>query len=194
MTGDRSLDAAYFDGIFASTDDPWSLARSDYEAAKFAHTIRVLDDRRYATALEVGCAHGVLTDRVAPLCRDLLAIDIAAAAVAAARRRCAAHPQVRFRRMAFPGETPPGAAFDLVLLSEVAYYWSDADLATAASWLTGHVAPGGTVLLVHYTGETDYPQTGDGATDMLRALLGDAISVAHAERAEWYRLDRWTRR
>ena len=67
---DRSLDAHYFEGIFAGDDDPWSLASSAYEAAKFAHTIGVLDDRRYASALEIGCAHGVLTERLAPLCEN----------------------------------------------------------------------------------------------------------------------------
>lgn len=189
----RSLDAEYFEGIFAGDDDPWSLASSDYEAAKFAHTIGVLDDRLYAHALEIGCAHGVLTQRVGGLCDDLLSIDIAAGAIDLARARCRDLPQVRFRRMAFPGETPDVAALDLVLLSEVAYYWSDADLVRAGEWLRGRVKADGRMLLVHWTGDTDYPQTGDGATAKLRDALGDAVVVERAERAEGYRLDLWTR-
>ena len=194
MAGNRSLDAAYFDGIFASSDDPWSLASSEYEAAKFAHTVQALVDRHYASALEIGCAHGVLTQKLAPLCSDLIAIDIAAAAVDAARQRCAALPQVRFECLAFPHETPAVTGLDLVILSEVAYYWSDADLAATAAWLDAHLAVEGRILLVHFTEETDYPQTGDGATAKLRGLLGDSIAVARAERAESYRLDLWTRR
>ncbi|UVO50118.1 nodulation S family protein [Sphingomonas sp. SUN019] len=190
----RSLDAAYFDGIFAGNDDPWSLASSDYEAAKFARTIAVLADRCYASALEIGCAHGVLTRKLAPLCTDLLAIDIAAAAIEAARKRCAALPQVRFERMTFPLQTPTITMLDLVVLSEVAYYWSDEDLAECGEWLRDHVAAGGRILLVHFTEETDYPQSGDGATSKLQRLLGDAITVARAERADRYRLDLWARR
>ncbi len=194
MTADRSLDAGYFDGIFAGDDDPWSLASSDYEAAKFAHTIAVLDDRRYASALEIGCAHGVLTRRLASLCADLVAIDIAAAAIDAAMVRCRDLPQVRFQRAAFPREAPDVGPLDLAVLSEVAYYWSDADLAIAAAWLRAQVTAGGRILLVHFTGETDYPQTGDGATVKLRAALGDGVAIERAERADRYRLDLWTRR
>lgn len=193
MASDRSLDAEYFDGIFASDDDPWALASSAYEAAKFAHTIRVLDDRRYSAALEIGCAHGVLTQRLAPLCDDLCSVDIAAGAIALAQARCGDLPQVRFARVAFPGERPAVGALDLVLLSEVAYYWSDADLRIAADWIGRHVASGGRILLVHWTGETDYPQTGDAATETLREALGDAVVVERADRAEGYRLDLWHR-
>lgn len=189
MPADTSLPATYFDGIFAQDDDPWSLANSAYEAAKFDHTIAVLADRHYATALEIGCAHGVLTQRLAPLCSDLLAIDIAAKAIDQARARCRDFPQVRFARVGFPGETPESAALDLVLLSEVVYYWSDADIGVAAQWLKARVKPGGRILLVHYTGETDYPQTGDQAVTKLHAALGDAICVERAERKDKYRLD-----
>lgn len=194
LSANHSLAADYFDGIFAGDDDPWSLASSEYEAAKFIHTIAVLDDRRYASALEIGCAHGVLTQKLAALCTDLLAVDIAAAALEAARKRCAALPQVRFERMAFPRETPFAAALNLVVLSEVAYYWGDEDLAAAGQWLTTQVARDGRILLVHFTGETDYPQTADGATSKLRDALGDAVCVTQAERADRYRLDLWTRR
>lgn len=191
---DTSLQADYFEQIFAQDDDPWSLASSAYEAAKFARTIAVLDDRRYAAALEIGCAHGVLTQRLAPFCDDLLAIDIAANAIAQARNRCRALAQVRFDRIAFPREAPVLAPLDLVLLSEVVYYWSDADVIAAGSWLRTHVAPGGHMLLVHWIGATDYPQTGDGAVTKLHAALGDAIAVEHSERTDRYRLDLWTRR
>uniref|UniRef100_UPI0035C95DF7 SAM-dependent methyltransferase n=1 Tax=uncultured Sphingomonas sp. TaxID=158754 RepID=UPI0035C95DF7 len=194
MFTDQSLTADYFDGIFAEDDDPWSLASSSYETEKFACTIAVLADRRYASALEIGCAHGVLTQRLAPLCTDLLAIDIAAKAIEQAERRCRDLPQVRFQRVAFPGEAPDVTAPDLVLLSEVAYYWSDSDLTAAAEWLRAHVAVGGRILLVHWTGETDYPQTGDAAVTKLSAALGDLIVVERAERTECYRLDLWTRR
>lgn len=194
MPADESLPADYFDGIFAQDDDPWSLASSAYEAAKFDHTMAVLADRAYATALEVGCAHGVLTERLAPLCANLLAIDIAAKAIDQARARCRALPQVRFARMAFPGQTPDMDGLDLALLSEVVYYWNDADIGSAADWLRLRLKAGARILLVHYTGETDYPQTGDQAVAKLYAALDDGVAVERAERRERYRLDLWVRR
>lgn len=188
---DRSLDAAYFDGVFADDDDPWDLASSPYEAAKFARTAAVLADRRYARALEVGCAHGVLTRQLEPLCDDLLAIDISARAVELARARCLDLSHVRFAVADFPQAPPDATALDLVVLSEVAYYWSDANLARAAAWIVAHGAPGARVILVHWTGETDYPQTGDAAVDKLAAALAGSIRVERAERTDDYRLDLW---
>lgn len=186
-----SLDAAYFDGVFAGDDDPWNLAGSAYEAAKFAHTAAVLGDRRYAHALEIGCAHGVLTRHLAPLCADLLSIDISARAIDLARARCHDLPQVRFALADFPRHPPTASGLDLAILSEVAYYWSDADLGRAGDWLRAHGAAGSRLLLVHWTGETDYPQTGDAATEKLGAALGPAIVVERAERTADYRLDLW---
>lgn len=191
MPADASLDADYFEGIFAHDDDPWSLASSAYEEAKFAHTTAVLGDRSYATALEIGCAHGVLTHHIAPFCVDLLSIDISAKAIEYARNRCRDLAQVRFKQLAFPLETPSVVPLDLVLLSEVVYYWSDADVMAAGAWLRTHVRPGGRILLVHWTGATDYPQTGDAAVDKLRAALGDPIIVERAQRTTSYRLDLW---
>ncbi|GAA0734840.1 SAM-dependent methyltransferase [Sphingomonas japonica] len=194
MHADASLGASYFNGIFASSDDPWSLATSAYEDAKFARTIAALGGRRAARAIEIGCAHGVLTQRIAPLCDALLAIDISARAVELARKRCGALPQVRFAVAGFPADAPPVTSFDLAILSEVVYYWSDADIDAAGEWLAEHVVPGGRILLVHYTGETNYPQTGDGAVTALADTLGEKVAVVHSERAERYRLDLWLRR
>lgn len=49
------------------------------------------------------------------------------------------------------------------------------------------------LILVHWTGETDYPQSGDDAVEGLRRHLGEAVSVVVGERRERYRLDRWRR-
>lgn len=193
MTG-ASLTAQYFDDIFRSDHDPWNLASSEYEAAKFTHTHDVLADRRYARALEIGCAHGVLTGHLAPICDSLFAVDISTKALARARERVGDRPGVLLAQMAFPHETPETEDFDLVVLSEVAYYWGRADLDRASEWLRGHVSPGGRIILVHYTGETDYPQGGDEAVEALWSELAADFDVELAERRDKYRLDLWKRR
>jgi SAM-dependent methyltransferase len=190
MTG--SLDAGYFDGIFGADTDPWDLASSDYEAAKFDATIAALSDRHYPHAIEIGCAHGVLTERLAGLCDRLLAIDISAIAVDLARRRVGDRAGVSIERMTFPAEAPDPAGFDLAVLSEVAYYWDVGDLQRAGEWLRRAVT--GRVILVHWLGETDYPQTGDGATDALWETLARDFEVERQLRTADYRLDVWTRR
>jgi predicted TPR repeat methyltransferase len=189
-----SLDASYFDDIFEADDDPWNLAASDYEAAKFKETHAALADRRYAQALEVGCAQGVLTDQLIPLCDSLLAIDISSKALVRATQRVGDRPGLTLKQMAFPREAPEAAGFDLVILSEVVYYWGLVDLDRAGEWLKDHVAKDGRIILVHYTGETDYPHGGDEAVEILWASLRDEFEAQRGERHDRYRLDLWIRR
>ncbi|AQR62863.1 NodS family protein [Brevundimonas sp. LM2] len=191
---DQSLKADYFEDMFQGDDDPWGLESRPYEAAKFDRSVQALEGRHYPRGFEVGCAGGTLTQRLAPLTGDLLAVDISETALARARRRCADQPQVRFARMAFPGQTPTEPGFDLIVLSEVAYYWDDADLDRAAAFVAQALVPGGDLLLVHFTGETDYPQTGDAAVQKLAVALATDIEVVRTERHSRYRLDLWRRR
>lgn len=186
-----SLDAHYFEAMFQGTKDPWNLETSTYERDKYAESIRALGMRRYELGFEIGCAKGVLTQMLAPYCRTLLAIDVSKTALVAARERCSELDHVSFGKMGFPAQAPLGGAFDLIILSEVAYYWDDKDLKRAADWIDTHSAPGGDILLVHWTGETDYPQTGDEAVSKLRDALPPSLATVMAERREQYRLDLW---
>ena len=191
---ERSLPAAYFEGIFAGDADPWDLATSPYEAAKFDRTIAALSARRAAFALEVGCAGGVLTERLTAVCDRLLAIDVSPTALERARQRLSGRRNIRFAAAAFPRDCPVLDRLDLVVLSEVAYYWSDADLDLAAQRIADGLVEGGRVLLVHWTGETDYPQTADDAVERLWLGLSDLMQVDLAELHPNYRLDLWSRR
>lgn len=187
-----SIDSDYFESMFRETSDPWDLETSAYEQDKFDDSIGALSGRHYANGFEVGCAKGVLTLKLAERCAALLAIDVSETALDAARRRAAHLDQVTFGRMAFP-QTTPKDKFDLIVLSEVAYYWDDGDLGRSADWLSSHLLLGGDLLLVHYTGETDYPQSGDEAVTKLSILLGEQAVVLMAHRRCRYRLDLWCR-
>lgn len=187
-----SIDPDWFEDLFAREGDPWGFETSAYEQAKYDDTLAHLPAGSIDRALEVGCANGVLTERLALVAvRDLVATDVSATALAAARIRCAKRLNVRFLEQRAPREMPAGP-FNLLVLSEVVYYWDPADVARLADWVSaGGVAPGGHLLLVHWTGDTDYPLSADEAVDGLRADLGERVEVDVAERRERYRLDRW---
>ncbi|GAB7552124.1 SAM-dependent methyltransferase [Novosphingobium sp. 11B] len=189
----KSLAPMYFEEMFEHTEDPWDLESSDYERAKYADTVRALGGRIYMNAFEIGCAKGILTQQLAPSCRDLLAVDVSTIALRAARARCVPLEHVSFANMAVP-RLMPARSFDLVILSEVAYYWADEDLKRVSAWLGSHVRSGGDILLVHWTGATDYPQSGDDAVEKLRTMLGDGVVVLTDERMPLYRLNLWRRR
>ncbi|KPH66708.1 MULTISPECIES: SAM-dependent methyltransferase [Novosphingobium] len=188
-----SLGRDYFESMFQGDEDPWGLESSPYEQAKYNHTLSALAGRVYAQGLEVGCAKGVLTSRLAMQCGSLLAIDVSGTALIAASARCAPYGHVAFAEMAFPHQAPVHA-FDLVVLSEVVYYWEDRDIRRSAEWIRLHLEIGGDLLLVHWTGETDYPQSGDDAVAKLQDALPAAMDVIAAERCPNYRLDLWRRR
>ena len=181
-----SLPPAYFEHIYECSSDPWNFETSDYEAAKYRETIGSLPHERYGNALEVGCSIGVLTAQLAEHCDHLLSVDVSEHALEQARRRCAALPHVRFAHMQVPQEMPEGQ-FDLIVVSEVAYYWQSEDLDCTATLLAERQPPGGHLILVHYTPFVpDYPLTGDEVHDMWCAR--PEWRVVKQKRFERYRL------
>jgi 2-polyprenyl-3-methyl-5-hydroxy-6-metoxy-1,4-benzoquinol methylase len=189
----RTLAPDYFEALYAQDGDPWKFASSEYEAEKYARTLAALPEARYGAALEIGCSIGVLTRQLATRCERLVAIDAAPTPLAEARRRCQGLANVEFAQMFVPGEWPQGV-FDLILLSEVIYYLDAADVAKLAKRVEAALAARGTVVLVHWTGETDYPLTGDQAAESFMQALQDRIEVVGFARRPEYRLDVLMRR
>ena len=196
-TGD-SLPPSFFTAIYAAAPDPWSFATSEYENAKYAVTLAALPRAHYESALEIGCSIGVLTEQLAARCGSLLSLDVAERALAQARERCAHLPQVTFKRLQVP-KAFPDERFDLVVVSEVGYYWSMADLRRSRDLIIEHLKSGGQVILVHFTVEVvEYPISGDAVHEAFfeRVTDGDGGSLHHLGglRKERYRLDLFERR
>jgi SAM-dependent methyltransferase len=181
-----SLDAEYFDRLYARERDPWRFETSEYENGKYRATLAALEGRRFRRALEIGCSIGVLTALLADRVDSLLSVDVSERALAVARRRCRRKQNVRFAQMSLPHQFPPGP-FDLVLISEVGYYWDARDLALAIDRVA-EAAAGGTVELVHFLPKVaDYPLSGDEVHD---AFLADPRYARRTgTRAERYRID-----
>jgi LmbE family N-acetylglucosaminyl deacetylase len=180
-----SLGPAYFDALYAADPDPWQFATSAYEREKYDATLAALP-ARIGSTFEIGCSIGVLTRRLAERCDSLFAVDVAKAALAAARRRCADQANVTIARMQVPREWPAGR-FDAILFSEVLYYFATDDLVHTAARARASITRGGYALLVHYTLPTDYPASGDAAADGFIATSG--LTPILQRRAARYRLD-----
>ncbi len=183
----NTLTPDYFDKVYAANADPWGFETSDYERGKYADTLRSLPRPHYTTAFEVGCSLGVLTAQLASRCGTLLAVDGSEAPLIRARQLCTDLPNVQIQRMQVPDQFPDGL-FDLILVSEVGYYWSPDDFAKAQTAILQHLEPGGQLMLVHWTPPVhDYPLTGDEVHEAFLRLPGLMHLSGH--RKETYRLD-----
>lgn len=195
MTGSKtppldSLPTEFFEAIYAHDPDPWGFAKFEYERDKYAATLAALPLPRYRAGLEVGCSIGVLTRLLATRCDRLIAVDAAEAPLPAARARNADAPWVDIRRARMP-EDWPHEQFDLIVLSEVLYYFSRADLAVLAGRVRQSLRPGGDLVLVHWlpVAEPPYPLTGDEAVATFLHALEGAVAPISAARETLYRRD-----
>jgi SAM-dependent methyltransferase len=156
-----TLDPGYFREVYGASPDPYGLADRWYEKRKYALTVALLPREHYGTAFEPGCSIGVLTEQLAPRCDTLLACDGVADAVASARARTAGLPGVLIAQRVIPREWP-ARAFDLIVFSELLYYFDDADFRQVLGLGIGALRPDGHLLAVHWRHPApDHPRTGD---------------------------------
>jgi SAM-dependent methyltransferase len=189
----ESLPPAYFERVYSESDDPWGFETRPYERDKYQATLNALPRERYASAFEIGCSIGVLTHKLAHRCARLLSVDVSDKALASARDRCRNEPQVNFEQMRVP-QRFPDEVFDLILVSEVGYYWSWDDLATALRQMKAHLRVGGHLLLVHWTPEVDdYPLTGDDVHGFVLSHAAPELHHASGRREACFRLDLFER-
>jgi peptidoglycan/xylan/chitin deacetylase (PgdA/CDA1 family)/glycosyltransferase involved in cell wall biosynthesis/2-polyprenyl-3-methyl-5-hydroxy-6-metoxy-1,4-benzoquinol methylase len=134
----------WWDRLFALAD-PWAY-ESDYETVKREQTLALLPGEVITDALEIACAEGHFTVRLAPRVGRLTAVDISPRALARAQARCSSHRNVAFQMLDLNADDIPGP-FDLIVCSEVLYYVRD--LPGVVGRILSQIRPGGFFLSVH---------------------------------------------
>jgi SAM-dependent methyltransferase len=181
----------YFDALYADCDDPWGFRHRWYERRKRQLTLAMLPRERYRDAFEPGCANGEFAAQLALRCDRLLAADLNETAVRLAGARLATLSNVRVERRGVPHEWPAGS-FDLIVLSELAYYLGDEDLTRLTECIGRSLAADGTLLACHWRRAFDAaPQTAANVHACLDARCA-LTRLAHYEDADLL-LDVWTR-
>ena len=141
----------------------------------------------YATGFEIGCSIGVLSEKLAGRCESLLSVDVADRALERARERSRDIAHLRFQKMSVPGEFPAGQ-FELIVVSEVGYYFALPDLDKLIDQIACAQQSGADLTLVHFTPFVpDYPLTGDAVHE--RFLQRSEWTRLHGLREERYRID-----
>lgn len=175
---------SYFDRLYARHDDPGRYEACSYEIDKGAETLSFLH-ASYERACEIGCSNGVLTEQLAPRCRELIAIDAAEAATTQARARLVQWPQVEIRLMHLPHQELDGN-FNLMVLSEMLSFLSAPELSAMAALAVRHVVPGGDLIIVSQDGETETELTGRQATDLLLEGCVGTFDLLRDKRRQGY--------
>jgi SAM-dependent methyltransferase len=182
---------AFFEAKYRESEDPWSFATSAYERDRYEAILRALDHRRYHRAFEPGCSVGVLTEKLARICDSIEAMDISPSAVAQARARTGHLDHVQTTCGALPSFLPPGT-FDLIVFSEIGYYFTQERLFEVATLLADRIRDSGVFLAAHWLGESpDHLLSGDTVHEILDRI--PHLTLRHAERHAGFRLDLWSR-
>jgi SAM-dependent methyltransferase len=182
---------AYFEHMYAGNADPWSFETRWYDQRKHTLTVAALPRERYRSAFEPGCSTGALTARLAGRCDRLLAVDAVPAAVTTAAERVASHPGVTVRPAWMPRDWPD-ETFDLIVLSELGYYFDDADLDLLLARAAGSLEPGGDLVAVHWRWlVAEHARSGDDVHARLAVQPALTRLAAHDEAD--FRLEVYTR-
>jgi SAM-dependent methyltransferase len=171
----------YFEDLYAGNPDPWSFETRWYDERKHTLTAAAPTRPRYRSAFEPGCSTGRLTARLAGRCDHLLAVDAVGSAVDTAAARLSALPQVTVRAARLPDDWPD-ETFDLIVLSELGYYFDDTDLTTLLDRAVASLEPGGDLVAVHWRWPVaEHFRSGDEVHAALAARPGLSRQARHDE-------------
>jgi cyclopropane fatty-acyl-phospholipid synthase-like methyltransferase len=181
---------AFFDAKYYEKGDPWNFSSDAYELARYTQIVASLTGRRYRHAFEPGCSIGVLTERLAEHCDSVTACDFSAPAVRQAAARCSPFPWVRIQCASITDRWDE--SFDLLIFSEIGYYFSSTEW-KAVSWLLmDRLSPGSIVIAAHWLGSSEHHRiSGDTVHEVLLSHPG--FSVDFSSRSSAMRLERLTR-
>jgi len=101
--------------------DPWDLEGSALDQESHSRQLALIGDRRYPRALEIGCAAGVFTRRLAEHADRVLALDVAPSAIARARGEVPPNVELRVGDV-MEFEPMVEGPWDLVVMSETVYF------------------------------------------------------------------------
>ena len=111
----------FFDELWAQ-GDYWRLETSEFDQARYARSLQILTDRRYARTLEIGCGAGAFTRLLAGVSDYIVGLDVSAAAIDRARARVAgAGLEFRVTNIMETAAEEEGP-WDLIVMNETVYY------------------------------------------------------------------------
>ncbi|MGY8668920.1 nodulation methyltransferase NodS [Bradyrhizobium sp. UFLA05-109] len=127
-----------------AADDPWRLDGNPFERERHTQMLRLsLSNGFITSALEVGCAAGAFTEKLAPHCERLTVVDVVPRAIGRASQRTKRWSHITWI-VSDIQQFSRTEQFDLIVVAEVLYYLRDvAEMRTAIGKLVRMLAPDG---------------------------------------------------
>ncbi|WP_428342968.1 PIG-L family deacetylase [Mycobacterium sp.] len=148
----RAQIAAPFDTMLGDgATDPWRLDVSEYEKRRLAITLACLGRQHYPTVLEIGCATGQLSAQLRLRADQVIGMDASELALDVARAR---PDTVEWLLGAAPADIPD-REFDLIVLSEVAYFLDGPELLATLRAARRQLRPHGEILIANWSAPTE---------------------------------------
>ena len=147
----------FFEGLWQHGDH-WEFDSSAFEQARYARLLALLDGRRYAHVLELGCGSGAFTRHLVRVADHVVALDISPTAIARACALWTGPATVDFRQAnIMEYDLHAEGPWDLVVLSDTMCYlgwlYSFFDVSWFASQLFAATRVGGHCLFANAMGE-----------------------------------------
>jgi len=139
----------YFEELYRSNNDPWGYDYHWYEARKRQICLALLTRPHYQKVLEIGCSNGHLSVHLAKRAAHLVCIDVSMEAVHLASQRLQAFEHVTVENKKIP-EDFYEQRFDLIVISEMAYYLTLEELHDFIEKLRLALNPDGEILCCHW--------------------------------------------
>jgi SAM-dependent methyltransferase len=191
MTYRDTTSSSFFEAKYQSSADPWSFATSQYEQARYQAIFDAIGHRRYRHVFEPGCSIGILTEKLASICDRIDASDLSYTAICRARDRTHHLSNVQTTCGGLPAFIPDGT-FDLVVFSEIGYYFTAPELFSIAEILVNRIYKSGMFLAAHWLGESpDHLLSGDCVHEVIARVPN--LTLQYSERHTNFRLDTWQR-
>ena len=179
----------FFDHLYQQNSDPWNFATNTYELTRYKRIFSLLSHQFYQRILEVGCSIGILTRMLSSIACRIDALDISAVALGLAARNCADLTNINFICESIQNYQPRTDT-DLIILSEVGYYFTKNQLAKILCKLTSHCHKPLTLLACHWLGySADHILPGDEVHSLI--ALQEGVKLISSHKNLNYRLDKW---
>ena len=193
----------HFEALHRDGEEPWAFSERGVETLRHARVAALVRTLLPGTGtprvLELGCSLGLMTERLAVLPVELVAMDLSPTAVRRARGRWLG-----------PGVLPTGApmarvpefvsgsatrlpfaprAFDLIVASDGLHSWQlpPDDRAAALREIHGALAPGGSAVLTEHMRPARFPEF----VAEVRASPLRVVRVAYLHDRPCYQFEGW---